>query len=112
MGVPTEHSAAEPENVAVDAASDGGASGGPCTANSDCDAGEQCLFPLGDCSAKGQCLSLASLGAECAHEVAYCGCNGIAVGGLCGPPYTYGPTPGADAASPCDYADAGDAGGE
>jgi hypothetical protein len=102
----------EPGNVAVDAASDGGASGGPCTANSECDAGEQCLFPIGDCSAKGQCLSLASLGAECAHEVAYCGCSGTTVEGLCGPPYAYGPTPSADAASPCNYADAGDAGGE
>jgi hypothetical protein len=102
----------EPENVAVDAASDGGASGGPCTANSDCDAGDQCLFPIGDCSAKGQCLSLASLGAECDHEVAYCGCNGTTVEGLCGPPYAYGPTPSADAASPCGHADAGDAGGE
>lgn len=88
------------------------ASGGPCTATSDCNPGEQCLFPIGDCSAKGQCLSLASLGAQCAHEVAYCGCNGTTVEGLCGPPYAYGPTPSADAASRCGHADAGDVGGE
>jgi hypothetical protein len=96
---------------AADAAG-GDASGGPCTANSDCNAGDQCLFPIGDCAAQGQCLSLASLGLMCAHTVAYCGCNGATVAGLCGPPYAYGPTPSADAASSCGHADAGDAGAE
>ncbi len=35
----------------------------------------------------------------CDHVVAYCGCNGETVAGLCGPNYAYGPTLGAGA--PC-----------
>ena len=108
-------------NATTDASADAGAdsagddaSRGPCTANSDCHAGEQCLYRVGDCSAQGQCLSLASLGGQCAHEVVYCGCGGGPVEGLCGPPYAHGPTSSATeaalgVASPCGHADAGDA---
>jgi|HubBroStandDraft_6_1064221.scaffolds.fasta_scaffold942507_1 hypothetical protein len=80
---------------------------GGCTANSDCPVGDWCLFLVGDCSAQGQCLSPATYGPRCNAIVAYCGCDGRGVGGLCGSPYAFGPTPSADAASTCVYPDAG-----
>jgi hypothetical protein len=80
---------------------------GGCKANSDCPNGDWCLFRVGDCSAQRQCLSAATHGAICNIAVAYCGCDGRGVGGLCGEPYAFGPTPSADAASTCVYPDAG-----
>ena len=81
---------------------------GSCTQNSDCPAEDWCLFRVGDCSAQGQCLSPASLGALCNIAVAYCGCNGPNVMGLCGQPYAFGPTLGSDAGFACAHTDAGD----
>jgi hypothetical protein len=63
-----------------------------CASTADCASGEQCLYRVGDCSAKGQCISVASLGAMCNLVIVYCGCDGESVQGLCGPPYAYGPT--------------------
>jgi hypothetical protein len=83
---------------------------GQCIARSDCDAGKDCLYRIGDCSAKGQCLFPGSLGPECNIVVAYCGCDGKSVSGLCGPPYAYGPTLGR--AAQCDQGDSRDAGSE
>jgi hypothetical protein len=88
----------------------GDGSAGQCIARSDCDAGEECLYRIGDCSAKGQCLSPNSLGPLCFAVIEYCGCDGTNVSGLCGPPYAYGPTLGR--AEHCGQDDAGDAGTE
>ncbi len=80
----------------ADAAAD---SGPVCTTTADCAPGESCLFEVGSCSAKGQCLVAASLGPQCNIVVTYCGCDGTTVGGLCGPNYAAGPTLGQSA--PC-----------
>lgn len=76
-----------------------GASGSGCTKDADCPSDQACLFEVGSCSARGECLSLDSLGALCGLVVTYCGCDGQTVGGLCGPGYAYGPTLGQSA--PC-----------
>ncbi len=69
-----------------------GPTGPACTASSDCESGMTCLYAIGDCSAKGQCLDLASLGPQCNLIVSYCGCDGTTIGGPCGPDYADGPT--------------------
>lgn len=63
-----------------------------CTASSDCGASETCLYAVGSCSAQGQCLDMSTLGAQCAHVVSYCACDGTTVSGLCGPNYAYAAT--------------------
>ena len=90
-----------------DAESESARDAGGCKANSDCAPGDLCLFRIGDCSAQGQCLSAATHGPICNILIAYCGCDGRGVGGLCGQPYAFGPTPSTDAASTCVYPDAG-----
>jgi hypothetical protein len=73
--------------------------GPSCTTSATCPSGEECLFKVGSCSAKGECLAPDSLGGECGLVVTYCGCDGKTVGGLCGPDYAFGPTLGLPA--PC-----------
>jgi hypothetical protein len=70
-----------------------------CTVDAECGVGKQCLFAVGSCSARGQCLGLGTLGPICNVVVAYCGCDGQSVRGLCGPSYASGPTLGQPA--PC-----------
>jgi hypothetical protein len=70
-----------------------------CGSSADCGSGESCLFAVGSCGARGQCLSPSSFGAQCNHVVQYCGCDGQTVGGLCGPDYAFAPTLGND--GPC-----------
>ncbi len=101
-----EHEYAAAAEAAADTGADasaeaGGDAGAPCMANSDCPTGDWCLFRVGDCSAHGQCVSPASLGALCNIAVAYCGCNGAIVMGLCGQPYAFGPTLGRAGDSAC-----------
>jgi sugar lactone lactonase YvrE len=74
-------------------------SGPGCTMGGACPSGQSCLFKVGSCSAKGECLAPDSLGGQCNLIVTYCGCDGQTVGGLCGPDYAYGPTLGQSA--PC-----------
>lgn len=74
-----------------DAASEAGSDAADaCAVNSDCASGEQCLYKIGDCSARGQCVLS---GAECGIAVGCSGCSdGQIVAGLCGlPSYAYGP---------------------
>jgi hypothetical protein len=87
-------------------ARDGG-TGPACVTSSDCDAGTQCFYRVGDCAAKGQCLSAAALGPYCKHTVSYCGCDGTSVVGLCGPPYAFAPTLGTAAVCGTDAGDSG-----
>jgi hypothetical protein len=76
------------------------ASTSSCTADTECASGQRCLYAVGSCFAEGQCLNPATLGAMCNLVVSYCGCDGSAVGGLCGPAYAFGPTMGKPA--PCE----------
>jgi hypothetical protein len=87
-----------------DAGDAGDASALSCKVTAECDAGQSCLYPVGNCSAKGQCLALGSV---CGLVVSYCGCDGTRVQGLCGPPYAYGPTLAPDASCPSGAGDAG-----
>jgi hypothetical protein len=89
-------------SVAIDAATEGGPAesdgasearsdaADTCTVSSDCASGERCLYKVGDCSAKGECLSL---GLVCNIAVGCSGCSdGHIVEGLCDQPsYAYGP---------------------
>ncbi len=77
------------------AASDGASEAGsdaadPCAVTADCPPGQECLYKVGDCSAKGECLPL---GPVCNIAVGCSGCSdGHVVEGLCGRPlYAYGP---------------------
>jgi hypothetical protein len=70
-----------------------------CKIDGDCASGKSCLYPVGSCSAVGQCLNEASLGVRCEHFVSYCGCDGTSVPGLCGLDFASAPTLGQDA--PC-----------
>jgi hypothetical protein len=85
--------------LAIALACANGCGSGSCTTNADCPSDQSCLFPVGSCSAQGQCLTPDSLGVQCALVVNYCGCDGQTIGGLCGPDYAYGPTLGTMA--PC-----------
>jgi hypothetical protein len=79
--------------------SGGGLTGPACTTTADCTSGDECLYAVGSCSAKGQCLAPSQLGAQCGIVVTYCGCNGQTIGGICGANYASGPTLGQPA--PC-----------
>jgi hypothetical protein len=80
----------------------GGVEAGPtggCLTSADCPTGQNCLFAVGYCDAQGHCYAPDMLGPVCNHVVAYCGCDGSTVGGICGPPYAFAPTTGSQA--PC-----------
>jgi len=77
--------------------------GSVCTTNADCASGQRCLFPIGSCSATGQCESGPS-GPEGNSEEELCGCNGSIVATGCGFPngFASGPTTGASGPCPVD----------
>lgn len=81
-----------------------GCSAKHCSSNAECSSGEMCLYPIGDCSASGECQKVSNPPTRgcstlsCAGgETQYCGCDGTTVyGGACGFPdgYATGPTRG------------------
>ena len=65
-----------------------------CETDADCGSGSACFYPIGDCSAKGECFLNSEQG-TCDFITGYCGCDGSSVhGGACGEPagYASGPT--------------------
>lgn len=70
--------------------------GGPCATNADCGSGQMCVFEIGSCSAKGQCVGRPS-GPQCNAIEELCGCNGQNVITGCGFPsgFASGATTGA-----------------
>jgi hypothetical protein len=73
---------------------------GDCNSDSDCSSGQSCLFPMGNCSARGECRSLDESNG-CTHTPtcnaleSLCGCDGTMVTTGCGFPqgWATGPTP-------------------
>ena len=73
-----------------------------CETSSDCGSGEACLFPIGSCTAQGQCMKYPDNGSngcgggggECGYVQGLPGCNGALVSTGCGYPdgYANGPT--------------------
>jgi hypothetical protein len=61
-----------------------------CTTSAECSSPAECVYPIGDCSAKGQCIDVSSL-LMCGMVVYSCGC-GATVNALCGQPYAAGPS--------------------
>ena len=71
-------------------------SGGPCSTDADCSSGQMCVFKVGDCSARGQCVGRPG-GPQCNAIEELCGCNGQTVITGCGFPsgFASGATTGA-----------------
>ena len=74
--------------------------GGACATRAECGSGEACLFKVGKCNARGECVSLPNFG--CDSFITYCGCHGDIVKSTCGYPdgYATGPSLGASCAEP------------
>jgi hypothetical protein len=68
-----------------------------CGADEACPSGSNCYYPIGSCSAKGQCMVWPTPGAaECNSFETLCGCDGTQVFTGCAEPdgYASGPTTG------------------
>ena len=77
-----------------------------CQTSGDCSSDQMCFFPIGSCSAQGQCLDPNAVGSStqqsscgAASQPRYCGCDRSVVLGPCGVSYAYAPTMGESA--PC-----------
>ncbi|MGH7282065.1 MAG: hypothetical protein ACRELY_11115 [Polyangiaceae bacterium] len=70
-----------------------------CTTRDDCGTDQECLFPIGSCSAQGECQDLSKRGCDFLTEL--CGCNGTVVYSECAYPggYASGPTNGSQCSS-------------
>ena len=82
-----------------------------CGSGEACPTGSTCFFPIGSCSAKGQCQVWPAPGtAECEAIEQLCGCDGTPVTTGCDAPqgYATGPTTGASGSN-CGAKDAGKA---
>ncbi len=76
---------------------DGGSTPVPCGAENSCPGGGTCFFPIGECSATGQCIVWPAPGTgECKAIEELCGCDGSQVQSGCIAPsgYATGPTTG------------------
>jgi hypothetical protein len=63
-----------------DAGSDDAPASSGCSSNADCPSGEQCGFPVGDCSGSAVCLPTQDFGALCNSIEIACSCAGTDVG--------------------------------
>jgi hypothetical protein len=71
----------------------------PCVTSSDCASGSTCFYPMGDCSAQGQCFGPADSGAAMCNLIAIvCGCGTNQTTG-CGFPDGYASGPALSGAS-------------
>jgi len=74
-----------------------------CTSSADCLVGEECGYPIGDCSAIAACLPSQAFSKNCNSATALCGCNGMTVFSGCDamaaivPTSSYGLCPSTDA---------------
>lgn len=83
-----------------------------CSSPSDCSGSQVCVYPIGSCSAHGQCLDRPDDDSCGDFYNPACGCDGKPVAFGCGYPegYASAPTTGSTGVATCDEGDASDAG--